>query len=113
MSEGHLHMCRQKTCIPASFAWDFSSKVICGDVKRCLFRKDTRYSGGNLTDHCRMILFTNKEENKLTKHAFDTIIVLEMNRDDIIKVVKNDELILTVGRFLLSGLGLRGAVYIS
>lgn len=39
-------------------------------------------------------------------------IVPEMNQDDIIKVVKNGELILTVGRFLLSGLGLRQAVYI-
>ena len=60
-----------------------------------------------------MILFTNKEENKLTKEAFDTIIVPEMNRDEITNVVKNDELILTVGRFLLSGLALRRAVYIS
>lgn len=56
-----------------------------------------------------MILFTNKEENKLTEQALDPIIKLEMNRDDITKVVKNDELILTVWRLLLSELGLRQA----
>ena len=39
----------------------------------------------------------------------DPIIKLEMNRDDITKVVKNDELILTVWRLLLSELGLRQA----
>ena len=100
MSEGHLLMFRQKTCIRASFALNFSSKVICGDVKRCFFRKDTPDSSGNLTDHCRMILFTNKEENKLTKQAFDTIIVPEMNRDEITKVVKNNEFILTVWEIL-------------
>ena len=56
-----------------------------------------------------MILFTNKEENKLTEQALDPIIKLEMNRDYITKVVKNDELILTVWRLLLSELGLRQA----
>lgn len=56
-----------------------------------------------------MILFTNKERNKLTEQALDPIIKLEMNRDDITKVVKNDELILTVWRLLLSELGLRQA----
>ena len=56
-----------------------------------------------------MILFTNKEGNKLTEQALDPIIKLEMNRDDITKVVKNDELILTVWRLLLSELGLRQA----
>ena len=56
-----------------------------------------------------MILFTNKEGNKLTEQALDPIIMLEMNRDDITKVVKNDELILTVWRLLLSELGLRQA----
>lgn len=56
-----------------------------------------------------MILFTNKEGNKLTEQALDLIIKLEMNRDDITKVVKNDELILTVWRLLLSELGLRQA----
>lgn len=56
-----------------------------------------------------MILFTNKEGNKLTEQALDPIIKLEMDRDDITKVVKNDELILTVWRLLLSELGLRQA----
>lgn len=56
-----------------------------------------------------MILFTNKEGNKLTEQALDPIIKLEMNRNDITKVVKNDELILTVWRLLLSELGLRQA----
>lgn len=56
-----------------------------------------------------MILFTNKEGNKLTEQALDPIIKLEINRDDITKVVKNDELILTVWRLLLSELGLRQA----
>ena len=56
-----------------------------------------------------MIIFTNKEGNKLTEQALDPIIKLEMNRDDITKVVKNDELILTVWRLLLSELGLRQA----
>ena len=48
-----------------------------------------------------MILFTNKEGNKLTEQALDPIIKLEMNRDDITKVVKNDELILNVWRILV------------
>ena len=60
-----------------------------------------------------MILFVNTEENKLTQREFDTIIVPDMQRDDITRVVKNDELILTVGRLLLSGLGPRRSNYIS
>ena len=44
---------------------------------------------------------------------FETIIVPDMQRDDITRVVKNDELILTVGRLLLLGLGPKRSNYIS
>ena len=82
-------------------------------VKRYLFRSNALDSNENLTDHCKMILFVNTEENKLTQREFDTIIVPDMQRENITRVVKNDELILTVGRLLLSGLGPRRSNYIS
>ena len=82
-------------------------------MKRCLFRSYILNSNENLTGHCKMILFVNTEENKLKQREFDTIIVSDMQRDNITRVVKNDELILTVGRLLLSGLRPRRSNYIS
>ena len=82
-------------------------------AKRCLFRSNALGSNENLTDHCKMILFVNTEENGLTQREFDIIIVPDMQWDNITRVVKNDELILTVGRLLLSGLGPRRSNYIS
>ena len=82
-------------------------------MKRCLFRSNILNSNENLTGHCKMILFVNTEENKLKQREFDTIIVSDMQRDNITRVVKNDELILTVGRLLLSGLRPRRSNYIS
>ena len=67
----------------------------------------------NLMGHCKMVLFVNTEENKLKQREFDTIIVSDVQRDNITRVLKNDELILTVGRLLLSGLRPRRSNYIS
>ena len=82
-------------------------------AKRCFFRSNILDSNENLTGHCKMILFVNTEENKLKQREFDTIIVSDMQRDNITRVLKNDELILTVGRLLLSGLRPRRSNYIS
>ena len=60
-----------------------------------------------------MILFRNTEENRLMQREFDRIIVPDMHQDDITRINQNDELIMTVGRLLLSGLGPRRSNYIS
>ena len=60
-----------------------------------------------------MILFLNTEENRLMQREFDRIIVPDMHQDDITRINQNDELIMTVCRLLLSGLGPRRSNYIS
>ena len=60
-----------------------------------------------------MILFLNKEENRLMQREFDRIIVPDMHQDDITRINQNDELITTVCRLFLSGLGPRRSNYIS
>ena len=47
------------------------------------------------------------------QREFDRIIVPDMHQDDITRINQNDELITTVGRLLLSGLGRRRSNYIS
>ena len=60
-----------------------------------------------------MILFLNTEENRLMQREFDRIIVPDMHQDDITRINQNEELITTVGRLLLLGLGPRPSNYIS
>ena len=118
---GELLVCRRPSSYvspdnvyPCKFCLGFFVKSdMWRHAKRCLFRSNALNSNENLTDHCKMILFANTEENRLTQREFDTIIVPDMQRNDITRIVKNDELILTVGRLLLSGLGPRRSNYIS
>ena len=65
-------------------------------AKRCLFWSSARDSYENLTDHCKMILLLNTEENRLMQREFDRIIVLDMHQDDITRINQNDELITTL-----------------
>ena len=99
---------------PSKFCLGFFVK---SDMRRhakcCLFWSSALDSYENLTDHCKMILFLNTEENRLMQREFDRIIVPDMHQDDITRINQNDELITTVGRLLLSGLGPRRSNYIS
>ena len=117
---GNLLVCG----FPSSFSLDniYPSKFCLGffvksDMRRhakcCLFWSSALDSYENLTDHCKMILFLNTEENRLMQREFDRIIVPDMHQDDITRINQNDELIMTVGRLLLSGLGPRRSNYIS